>query len=103
MKRAISTLSRCSDGGSHMGSSLAALAMRVFSRFVSLPGLRAQFPVLSSVAYLNAGTDGPLPAATVRAAAEELERELAGGRATAHFERRTELTTALRNAYATVL
>jgi selenocysteine lyase/cysteine desulfurase len=77
--------------------------MRVFSRFVSLPGLRAQFPVLSSVAYLNAGTDGPLPTSAVQAAAGELERELAGGRAMAHFERRSELTDALRSAYATVL
>ncbi len=86
-----------------MGSSGAALAMRVFSPFVSLPGLRAQFPVLSSVAYLNAGTDGPLPASAVHAAALELERELAGGRAMAHFERRSELAAALRSAYATVL
>ena len=30
--------------------------------------LRAQFPVLERVAYLNSGTDGPLPAAAVAAA-----------------------------------
>ena len=40
--------------------------MRVFSRFVDLSGLRAEFPVLAEQAYLNAGTDGPLPARAVR-------------------------------------
>jgi L-cysteine/cystine lyase len=65
--------------------------------------LRAAFPVTGRVAYLNAGTDGPLPAAAVRASARELERELEEGRAMAHFERRTELTDALRSAYAQVL
>ena len=62
--------------------------MRVFSPFVSLPGLRSEFPVLDTVAYLNAGTDGPLPAAAVRAASQELERELRDGRAMAHFDGR---------------
>jgi selenocysteine lyase/cysteine desulfurase len=77
--------------------------MQVFSRFVSLPGLREEFPVLGAVAYLNAGTDGPLPARAVRAAAAELERELSHGRATAHFERRSELSERLRGAYARAL
>jgi selenocysteine lyase/cysteine desulfurase len=77
--------------------------MRLLSRFVSLPGLRQEFPVLESVAYLNAGTDGPLPARAVAAAAAELERELDEGRTQAHFERRHELTDALRGAYATAL
>jgi L-cysteine/cystine lyase len=65
--------------------------------------LRDEFPVLGAVAYLNAGTDGPLPARAVHAAALELERELSDGRATAHFERRSELSTALRAAYAAAL
>jgi selenocysteine lyase/cysteine desulfurase len=77
--------------------------MRVFSRFVDLTELRAEFPVLDRVAYLNAGTDGPLPARAVRAATQELEREAADGRTMAHFERRSELNGALRAAYATVL
>jgi len=77
--------------------------MRVFSPFVSLPGLRDQFPVLRNLAYLNAGTDGPLPASAVQASARELERELSDGRAMAHFERRAELGAALRSAYATAL
>jgi L-cysteine/cystine lyase len=42
--------------------------------------LRAAFPVLERVAYLNAGTDGPVPARGERAAAERLRRELERGR-----------------------
>jgi L-cysteine/cystine lyase len=70
---------------------------------VNLSGLRAEFPALDHLAYLNAGTDGPLPAVAVRAATRELERELAQGRAGAHFERRAELASELRSAYARVL
>ena len=65
--------------------------------------LRAQFPVLEHLVYLNAGTDGPVPARAVAAAAAELEREAAEGRRTAHFERRWELSGALRAAYAALL
>jgi L-cysteine/cystine lyase len=65
--------------------------------------LRAEFPVLSRAAYLNAGTDGPLPTRAVRAAAEELERELDRGRTRTHFERRHELAEQLRSAYAGLL
>ncbi len=67
------------------------------------PALRAQFPVLARAAYLNAGTDGPLPAAAARAAARELAREAEEGRTLSHFERRTELGDALRGAYASLL
>jgi selenocysteine lyase/cysteine desulfurase len=77
--------------------------MRVFSRFVELSGLRAEFPVFERLAYLNAGTDGPLPARAVRAAGEELAREAAQGRTTAHFERRAELSGELRALYAAAL
>jgi selenocysteine lyase/cysteine desulfurase len=65
--------------------------------------LRDQFPVLSGSAYLNAGTDGPLPAAAVQAATEELRREADQGRWRLHFERRGELNNSLRSAYASVL
>jgi L-cysteine/cystine lyase len=68
-----------------------------------LPALRQQFPVLESLAYLNAGTDGPLPRAAVQAAQEELAREARDGRTRAHFERRHELGDALREAYAGLL
>jgi selenocysteine lyase/cysteine desulfurase len=77
--------------------------MRVFSRFVDLTELRAEFPVLRELAYLNAGTDGPLPARAVRAAGEELEREAERGRTSAHFERRAELSGELRALYAAAL
>jgi selenocysteine lyase/cysteine desulfurase len=70
---------------------------------VNASGLRDEFPVLERVAYLNAGTDGPLPARAVRAGAQELERQLLEGRSHAHFERRAELAAALRGAYAVVL
>jgi L-cysteine/cystine lyase len=75
----------------------------VFSRFVDHRGLRAEFPVLDRLAYLNAGTDGPLPAQAVKAVAAELGRELRDGRTQAHFERRSELNRKLRAAYAGVL
>ncbi len=77
--------------------------MRLLSRFVSVSALRAEFPVLGALAYLNAGTDGPLPARAIAAAAEELWREGEQGRAMAHFERRRELSGALRGAYARAL
>ena len=64
---------------------------------------RAEFPVLETIAYLNAGTDGPLPAAAVRSAREELDAELSEGRATPHFLRRFELQAALRDGYARVM
>jgi L-cysteine/cystine lyase len=41
---------------------------------------RAQFPVLERVAYLNAGTFGPLARATVEAQEAQALRELAEGR-----------------------
>jgi len=70
---------------------------------VDASALRAQFPVLLRAAYLNAGTDGPLPAAAAQAAAQELTREAAEGRTLSHFERRGELGEALRGAYASLL
>lgn len=70
---------------------------------MSLTALRAEFPVLGRLAYLNAGTDGPLSACAAAAAHAEMERELADGRTQAHFARRTELNDALRVSYAAVL
>jgi selenocysteine lyase/cysteine desulfurase len=75
----------------------------VCSPVVAHNDLRDEFPVLRRVAYLNAGTDGPLPAGAVHAAGAELAREAAEGRAMAHFERRSELNGELRAAYATAL
>jgi selenocysteine lyase/cysteine desulfurase len=70
---------------------------------VTLAALRAQFPVLERVAYLNAGTDGPVPRAAQEAVARELASELEEGRAKAHFERRFELQDELRAGYAELL
>jgi selenocysteine lyase/cysteine desulfurase len=79
------------------------LAIGLFSRFVSLTALRAEFPVLERLAYLNAGTDGPLPARAVQASLLELERERDAGRTRTHFERRGELAATLRRHYARAL
>jgi selenocysteine lyase/cysteine desulfurase len=66
-----------------------------------LAALRAQFPVLERIAYLNAGTNGPLPREAIVAARVQLERELAEGRAgMRHFERRAQLAQELRAGYA---
>ena len=68
-----------------------------------MDALRAEFPVLERIAYLNAGTDGPLPAAAIGAAQTELEAELTLGRTTPHFMRRFELQGELRAGYARVM
>jgi selenocysteine lyase/cysteine desulfurase len=68
-----------------------------------MDALRAQFPVLERVAYLNSGTDGPLPAVAAEAARAELADAERAGRVTAHFERRVELQGELRAAYARLL
>jgi L-cysteine/cystine lyase len=66
-----------------------------------LAALRAQFPVLERLAYLNAGTNGPLPFEAIAAARVQLGRELDDGRASGpHFERRAQLALELRAAYA---
>ena len=70
---------------------------------MDVAALRGEFPVLERLAYLNAGTDGPLAAAAVRSAQFELESALGEGRATSHFERRFELQARLREGYARVM
>ena len=64
---------------------------------------RDEFPVLERVAYLNAGTDGPIP----RAAVELVQRGARGrarGRAdVAALQRRRELTDELRAGYAQLM
>ncbi|MFL5868557.1 MAG: aminotransferase class V-fold PLP-dependent enzyme [Thermoleophilaceae bacterium] len=47
--------------------------------------LRAAFPVLERLSYLNAGTNGPVPRAAAEAVAEEVEAELESGRADKAF------------------
>jgi selenocysteine lyase/cysteine desulfurase len=70
---------------------------------VSIEALRDQFPVFERIAYLNAGTDGPLPAAAARAGADELQGQARRGRAAEHFQRRHDLGDELRAAYARAL
>jgi selenocysteine lyase/cysteine desulfurase len=65
--------------------------------------LRAEFPVLERLAFLNAGTDGPVPAAAVRAARGALESELTAGRYSPHFDARFALQGELRALYAKVV
>ncbi len=62
--------------------------------------LRASFPVLERVAYLNAGSDGPLPAAAARAAHDAVEAEVVDGRTLTHFEARKAANQRLRELYA---
>ncbi|MHB8659687.1 MAG: aminotransferase class V-fold PLP-dependent enzyme [Solirubrobacteraceae bacterium] len=65
---------------------------------------RSHFPVLEQKAYLNAGTEGPVPRAAVQAVRERLERELTDGRSgVAFFDSIKLLATQLRDEYASVL
>lgn len=65
--------------------------------------LRAEFPVLERVAYLNSGTQGPVPARAAAAARAEVERECADGRGgMPHFERLFGLGEALRGKVASL-
>src|SRR3954452_23588647 len=59
--------------------------------------------MLARVAYLQAGTDGPVARAAHVAASRELTGELEEGRAAAHFERRLALQDELRAGYAELL
>jgi L-cysteine/cystine lyase len=65
---------------------------------------RAQFPVLERVAYLNAGTEGPVPRAAEEAAAARVEREVYQGRCgRPYFEELLGLAENLRTRYAAAL
>ena len=65
---------------------------------------RGLFPVLEKIAYLNAGTFGPLPEPVARALAESLERDLARGRSgTDYLEETLALRAELRDAFATLV
>ena len=65
---------------------------------------RSQFPVLEHLAYLNAGTEGPLPLLAAAAVREQLELELRGGRCGPdYFESLKDMAAELRTRYAAVL
>ena len=63
--------------------------------------LRSQFPVLERLAYMNAGSVGPVPRSAVDAAQDELRDALEHGRGgKAQFERATALADRLRTRIA---
>jgi L-cysteine/cystine lyase len=65
---------------------------------------RAQFPVLDRFAYLNAGTNGPLPRAALEAVRTRLERDVADGRSgRAYIDSLLELRERIRGEVAAVL
>lgn len=88
--------SRRSAAGTAAGRGTAAAKLGG----VDAAALRAAFPVLSRVAYLNAGSCGPLPLAAHEALVEGAEQALAEGRAGAYVERTMDLQARLRAAYA---
>ena len=66
--------------------------------------LRAQFPVLERVAYLNAGTNGPVPRRAFEAAEAALREQLDQGRSSKQwFERQIERIDSLRERAAALL
>jgi L-cysteine/cystine lyase len=65
---------------------------------------RRQFPVLERLAYLNAGTNGPLARTTTEAVVEEAQRDLQEGRSgMPYIERMLALRAEARQAFADVL
>jgi selenocysteine lyase/cysteine desulfurase len=65
---------------------------------------RAQFPVLERLAYLNAGTNGPLSRVTIEALVEQARSDLDNGRSSKqYFERMLELRDIARQGFADLL
>jgi len=71
---------------------------------MDLSAVRAELPVLERYAYLNAGTNGPLPRRTAAAISRALERDLSEGRSSkAYFESLLSGREQLRAALADFL
>ena len=65
---------------------------------------RAQFPVLGHYAYLNAGTEGPIPRAAADAVRVRMLQDTEQGRiGRAYFEENQTLAASVRAGYAEVL
>src|SRR5579875_2099819 len=80
---------RMTPGGSHRNESATA---------------RTVFPVLERCAYLNAGTNGPLPRPAVEAAQARLERDLQQGRSgDRYIDEMRELRERVRARFASTL
>ena len=82
---------------------LAGLRPLASAARMDAAALRAEFPVLERLAFLNAGTDGPVPAAAVRRRAEALESELTRRPLQPALRARFALQAELRELYARVL
>ena len=68
------------------------------------PSFREQFPVLERYAYLNAGTEGPVPQAAEDAVRARVHLDLTEGRAgKAYFEEVLGLAERARAGYATAM
>ena len=65
--------------------------------------LREEFPVLERLAFMNAGSDGPVPRGAADAARDEVDRQSREGRHEPYFARRAELRDRQRDAYARLL
>jgi L-cysteine/cystine lyase len=66
--------------------------------------LRTHFPVLTTRAYLNAGTEGPIPQAAADAVQQRITEDLAVGRAgKPYFEKVLALAAEARDGYAQAL
>jgi L-cysteine/cystine lyase len=66
--------------------------------------LRAEFPVLERLAYLNAGSNGPVPRRALDAVADSLRLQAEEGRGDrAHFEHNIERIAELRGRIAALL
>src|SRR5690242_21506962 len=65
---------------------------------------RSEFPVLERHAYLNAGTEGPVPSRAAEAVTRRMELELTQGRCgRPYFEELKDLAARVREGYARVL
>jgi L-cysteine/cystine lyase len=65
---------------------------------------RAQFPIFERFSYLNAGTEGPLPAQAAEAVKARIDVEVSGGRSgKTYIEGVVELASQVRAGYASVL
>ena len=65
---------------------------------------RAQYPVFEQVAYMNAGTEGPIPAKAAEAVRQRIDRDTAQGRCgPAYIDDVMDLAGKLRSGYAEVL
>lgn len=69
----------------------------------SAAALRAEFPVTERLAYLNAGTCGPVPRPALEALAEQGRLAAEDGRVGDYFERMGATHARLRAAYAGVI